>query len=132
MKYDIPPEDWSSIRNRHKFRGPVTYYSGLSVSDSGYQTYIWGLPKRGRYAVFTYQSSYPMFVWWKGLWFTNTRWSGPDIPLPAAIPAAPMDLARLFSSGQPSNKMLADALKRRVLSRKLIPMAVAARIGIGT
>jgi len=113
-----------------------TYVQNLIPFHNSEST-LWGEQHGGNYVVYSYGRHWPLYVNWKGVWFSNkekysvttSKHSSQANPLGGTVPISKINLEYLALFGIPHDSDLIEAAKLNLLPEDLIPMAVVARVG---
>lgn len=76
------------------------------------------------YMVFSYRTSWPLFAYWKGVWFKNedkysrttSKHSGQAHPLTQCVLLSRLQMELIYIGGQPSIAAMVEAAKLKLLS----------------
>jgi hypothetical protein len=98
---------------------------------------LWGERQGDSYVVYSYGRHWPLYVNWRGIWFSNRDKYSPTTskhasqanPLVNTVPLPKIDLEYLVLFEVPHDNDLIEAAKLNLLPEDLIPMAAAKRIG---
>ena len=98
---------------------------------------LWGEQQGDVYVVYSYGRHWPLYVNWKGVWFSNkdkysvttSKHASQANPLGGTVPISKINLEYLALFEMPHDSDLIEAAKLNLLPEDLIPMAVVARVG---
>jgi len=99
---------------------------------------LWSELRDDIYAVYSYGQHWPLYINWKGIWFSNndkspssttTRHRGYANPYVTTVPLSSMEMCRMSTYGKPEPEMLVGAARRNLIPDHLIPAVTAIRIG---
>lgn len=76
------------------------------------------------YMVFSYRTTWPLYAYWKGVWFKNEDKYGPTTskhssqahPLTQCVPLSRDQMYRIYSFDNPSTAAMVEAAKLKLLS----------------
>jgi len=99
---------------------------------------LWSELRDDTYVVYSYGNHWPLFINWKGIWFSNnsdtpsrttTRHRTHANPWVETVPLTSMEMCRIAAYDKPEPDMLVKAAKLNLVPDYLIPEVTAIRVG---
>jgi hypothetical protein len=99
---------------------------------------LWSELRDDIYVVYSYGQHWPLYINWKGIWFSNndkspsrttskhTSQTNPYVP---TVPVSNYGLMDIVHKGYPAPELLVKAAKLKLIPEHLIPEATYIRIG---